>query len=455
MQHATLRAKIFTWPALVLALLMAAGAIAVVYRMMYGLGASTNLTDNWPWGLWKGFNVICLIALAAGGFSSAAIIYFLGGESLHGFARSAVLWAILGYGFAGASLAVDIGIPWRIINPIYMWPKQSILFEVAWCVMLYLTVLALELAPAIFERFGWMRLHDLWKKMSPWYSVAALSFFAYVMSHSVAWAVAAFVLFTVIALLLPRYGKKTGVPVMVIMFGIILSTLHQSSLGSLFLLVPDKLSHFWWSPRLPINFLISAVAIGLSVVIVERTITSRMFKRPLPADRLIRLSSITAGVLWLYLAFRLLDVFVEMVSVAGSNHVGQAYGGGVKETFFLIEIFFGGLVPAIMLTYSKIRRSPYLRCTAAVLIILGVLFNRLNVTFIGMNIPGVYIPSLIEILISVATLAAIIFLYSLGIKLFPIYTRLEPPGPDKNPDKSAEGGGHSPVSETSRMPTAS
>ncbi|MCP4547276.1 MAG: hypothetical protein GY835_12525 [bacterium] len=413
--------KIVTGPTVLLALLMLVGLGAVVMRMMNGLGATTNMSDVWPWGLWKSFNVMTLIALGAGGFSSAALIYIFGGEKYHGFARSAVLWGLMAYAFAGGSLMVDIGIPWRIVNPIWMWPEHSLLFEVAWCVMFYLTVLALELAPALFERFNLKGLESAWKALVPIYCIIGLSFFAYIMTHSLIWAVVILAFYGIVAAVLSRAGRKQSTPILLVMFGIVLSSLHQSTLGSLFLLVPDKLSHFWWSPRLPFNFLMSAVIIGLSVIVLERTIAPKVFGVPRQDELLAKLSRFIGSFLWLYLIFRILDVVVEGFSLAGTGHLTVAFGGPEKATMFVSEMFLGIAVPAVLLSIRACRNHVGARTFAVMLVIAGGIFNRLAVCFIGMNLPGEYVPSMIEILVTVGTVATMLLLFTLGAKLLPIY----------------------------------
>lgn len=425
MRHEQVDRNLLTWPTALLAVIMLVGFLAALVRFRYGLGVTTNLTDDWPWGLWKGFNVLVLIALGAGGFTSAALIYIFGGERYHGLARSAVLWAILCYGFAGASLVVDISVPWRIVNPIYMWPYGSVLFEVAWCVILYLTVLALELAPSVFERFGWSRLEEVWRKLVPVYAVAALTFFTYIMTHSVAWMAAAAVFFVFLAWFLPTVEHRSSTPVLLIMFGIILSSLHQSSLGSLFLLVPEKLSHFWWSMRLPVTFLASAVAVGFAVIIIERTLSAWAFKRPVRDDLLQGVAGIAVVFLWGYIVIRALDVTAVAADAAAAGQLALRFGGTAEAALFSTEMVLGFLLPAALLTSRKVRYHTAGRLTAALLLVGGVALNRLNVAFIGMNMEGTYVPSLIEVLITVATVAAILFFYTLAVKLLPIYDAVD------------------------------
>lgn len=425
MKHERVGGKLVTWQTTLLVLIMAVGLVAAVMRFGQGLGATTNLSDEWPWGLWKGFNVLVLIGLGAGGFTSAALIYIFGGERYHGFARSAVLWAILCYGFAGASLVVDISVPWRIVNPIYMWPYGSILFEVAWCVILYLTVLALELAPAVFERLGLKGIENTWRKLVPVYAVVALAFFTYIMTHSFAWAGASLIFFAALAYFLPRVTVRSSTPVLLIMFGIILSSLHQSSLGSLFLLVPDKLSHYWWSMRLPVNFLASAVAVGFAMIIVERTLSSWAFKRPLQNDLLKGIAGIASVFIFVYIAFRVIDVVAVAIDAAAAGQMAERFGGTGMSAMFFVEMSIGFLLPAILFAAKPVREHPVGRLVAALLLVFGVVFNRLNATFLGLNVEGSYVPSFIEFAVSAATFAAMLFFYTIAVKLLPIYESQE------------------------------
>lgn len=419
--------SLFTpWSALFL-LAMAAGAAAVALRLFQGLGATTNLDDTWAWGLWKGFNVLVLIAFGAGGFVSAAVIYLFGGDRYHAWALPTAFWGLLCYSFAGASLMVDIGIPWRIINPIYMWPEHSLLFEVAWCVMLYITVLALEVAPGIFDRFGWTGLAKIWRALVPWYAVAGLTFFTYAMSHSPVWAAIAAVVFVAVNLFVTRFQDRHSTPVLLIMFGVILSVNHQSSLGSLFLLMPDKLSHFWWSPRLPFNFLISAISGGLAMLLIERTITCALFKRTRPDGLMTSLAGGLAALLWAYLIFRSADVAIAWTTAGEHGGVAVAFGSQAKAILFAVEMLVGFFLPAVLLLFKGVRSCPVGRFVCAGTVVLGVAFNRLNVTFIGMNMEGVYVPSWQELAIAAATLAAILFFFSVGVKLLPIYQEHDEP----------------------------
>jgi formate dehydrogenase iron-sulfur subunit len=394
--------------------LMAVGALIAIYRFTLGLGATTNLSDQYPWGIWVAFDVVCGVALAAGGFTTAAVVYVFWGEKYHGLVRPAVLTGFLGYLFVAVGLLVDLGQPWHIWHPIIFWPKHSALFEVAWCVMLYMSVLALEFLPSVFERFHWTVLQGLYDKLVPWFVVAALAWFTYIMSHSIIWAGAAFVVLAMLALFLPVFvqGRK-GVPILLIIAGVLFSTAHQSSLGTLFLLTPDKLNHLWWTPMLPVNFFLSAVAVGFAMVIFESTLSSRAFAYPVENAALEGFARILKYVLIVYLLVRVGDI------AARGQLPLLATGYGL---LFLAEISLGVLAPIVILSIRSFRGHIWIRFTAACLMIFGLIFNRFNVTLLAMDRPGAdwYFPSPEEILITVSLVAAIMFFYTMFAKLFPV-----------------------------------
>jgi Ni/Fe-hydrogenase subunit HybB-like protein len=206
MDHSRLPKLTFWRVALILILI--SGLYSTILRFTQGLGAATALTDRFPWGLWVGFDVLCGVGLAAGGFTIAAVVYIFHFERFHPIVRPAILTAFLGYGLVAVALLYDLGRPYRIWHAMVMWNPHSVMFEVAWCVMLYLTVLALEFSPVVLERF------QLAKPL--------------------------------------KIIKAITIPLVIA--GVLLSTLHQSSLGSLYLIVPSKLHPYWYSPWLPVLF---------------------------------------------------------------------------------------------------------------------------------------------------------------------------------------------------------
>lgn len=229
--------------------ILAGGAYATWVRFTQGLGASTHLNDHAPWGLWIGFDILCGVGLAAGGFAITTAVYILHLEKLRPIVRPTILTAYLGYMLVVVGLMFDLGRPWNIWRAMVLWNPHSVMFEVAWCVMLYNTVLALEFSPMLFERLKWY---------------AAV-----------------------------RVVKRVVVPL--VGLGFLLSTLHQSSLGSLYLIMPTKLHPLWYSPLLPILFWISAVAAGLGMVIFESGLSARAFGRALEFDVLQSVAKVSIG----------------------------------------------------------------------------------------------------------------------------------------------------------------
>ena len=254
--------KLTFWRA-VLMLILAAGFYSTVLRFTRGLGAVTNLSDQFPWGLWIGFDVLCGVGMAAGGFTLAAIVYVFHLERFHAVLRPSILTAFLGYALVAVALMFDLGKPYNIWHPLVMWNPHSVMFEVAWCVMLYLTVLALEFSPAVLERF---QLHNPL-----------------------------------------RVVKAATIPLVIT--GVMLSTLHQSSLGSLYLIVPEKLHPYWYSPLLPVFFFISAVGVGMAMVIFESNLSSRAFGREIEMPLLEVLGRAMAVVLAIYGLLKFQDLW--------------------------------------------------------------------------------------------------------------------------------------------------
>jgi len=406
--------RLFTPGNGVLIAIMGIGLMAAAYRFIQGLGATTNLTDQYPWGLWVAFDVICGVALAAGGFTTAAVVYIFWGDKFHGLVRPAVLTGFLGYTFVAVGLMVDLGLPWHIWHPIIFWPKHSALFEVAWCVMLYLSVLALEFLPSVFERFGWIKLQQLFDRFVPAFVVLALSWFTYIMSHSVVWAAIAFVVLALLAIFLPKLIRGPGgVPILLIIAGILFSTAHQSSLGTLFLLTQDKLSHLWWTPMLPVNFYLSAVAVGFAMVVFEATLSAKNYRLVVEEHALQGLGHILMYIL-------LVNFVIRVADIAARGQLPLIYSR--MGLLFIAEMMLGIIIPMILLATPRFRAQTWLRFAAASMVIAGLIFNRFNVTLLAMNRPGegFYFPGLIEFVITMAIISAIIFFYNIMVKMFPV-----------------------------------
>jgi Ni/Fe-hydrogenase subunit HybB-like protein len=361
--------KLTFWRA-VLVVILAAGAYSTFLRFTKGLGAATNLSDRFPWGLWIGFDVICGVGLAAGGFTLAAIVYVFNLRRFRPVLRPSILTAFLGYALVAVALLYDLGRPYNIWHPLIMWNPHSVMFEVAWCVTLYLTVLALEFAPAVLERFG---MHKPLKLL-----------------------------------------KGTTIPLVIV--GVLLSTLHQSSLGSLFLIAPAKLHPYWYSPLLPLLFFVSAVAVGMAMVIFESHLSARAFGHEIEMPLLASLGKGLAVVLGIYGILR----FQDLLGRGALTYLRQPS----KETLlFGIEIVLGIVAPLVLLLLHRVRESRKGLFAAAVLVITGFLLNRLNVSITGLEYSAHahYFPKWTEIAVTLSMVGTGFLCFGLATRYFQVF----------------------------------
>ncbi len=424
MHYEAVKTDFFTRKAAVLMALMAAGGFAFLARFGLGLGETTNLSNNYPWGLWIVFDLVW-IALAGGAFVTAGIVYIFMGEDFHRLARPAVWMGFLSYSFVVVTLLADLGLPWHFWQLGIQRPEHSAMYEVSWCVSLYVTILGLEFAPTVFERFGWDKLKDLWRAWSPVYTVIALALFTYLMSHKIWMAALSLVLFAIITFLTRDSGKHSGVPVILIIAAVTFSTMHQSSLGSLFLLMPDKLSHLWWSPLMSLLFFLSAVASGIALVMLMDMLVSYFFDRPFNWAMLGKMGKILWAALAIYYGIKIVDL-------GARGELGLALVGS-NGVLFLIEVIGGGLIPLILLSTQKLRSNKNLLVPGTVLALLGVIFNRLNTVLLGMTLPGTqpgglvgtYHPSMVEWTLAISLISAAFFFFALGVKFLPILPKVE------------------------------
>src|SRR5271169_4952075 len=365
------RVRFTFWKAIFL-FIMAAGIYCTYLRFFRGLGASTNLSDQFPWGLWIGFDVMCGVMLAAGGFTLTAAVEIFNIKRWHSIMRPTVLTAFMGYLLVCAALMYDLGLPWNIWHPLIMRNPHSVMFEVAYCVMLYTTVLALEFSPIIFEHLKWN------------------------------WALKA----------------VRSVMIVFVILGVILSTLHQSSLGTLYLIMPNKLHPFWYSPLLPVFFYISAIAVGLAMIIFESSMSSKYFGRELELPILREIGRVLVVVLAIYGILRLQDLYHRGV-------LGMLLVPGYEQRFFLLEMFLSVLIPLGLLLVPKVRESAPGLYLAAVLTLLGFVTNRLNVTITGVeNAVGArYTPKWTEVVITAMFVAIGFALFGLAARYLPIFPR--------------------------------
>ena len=341
-----------------------AAVVAAVIRFVVGLGAGSGLNDATPWGMWIAFK-LGFVALAGGGFTLAAVVYVFHLERFRPILRRAILMALLGYGSFIVSLIFDLGLPWHIYMPIISWQHHSVMFEIAWCVMLYFSVLVLEFSPAILE-------HPLFKHK-----------FFQIILHGL---------------------HKATLPLVIL--GIVLSTLHQSSLGALFLIMPHRVHPLWHSPWLPYLFFTSAIAAGMMALVVEGFLVERWYKRGMHFDLLERFGAWVPLPLGLYLLLRLSDLSLRGV-------LPNALDGSWQSVLFLTEILVCGILPIGLLAIKKVRESREGLLTSAILIITGILSQRMSLSMFTMRqSTGLdYSPSLAETLIAFGIPAAALLVY--------------------------------------------
>jgi Ni/Fe-hydrogenase subunit HybB-like protein len=360
----------FTFWKVIFVAIMAAGVYATYIRFARGLGASTNLSDQFPWGIWIGFDVMCGVMLAAGGFTLTAAVEIFNIERWHSIMRPTILTAFMGYLLVCAALMYDLGLPWNIWHPLIMRNPHSVMFEVAYCVMLYTTVLALEFSPIVFERLGWKK----------------------------------------------ALKAVRSVMIVLVILGVILSTLHQSSLGTLYLIMPNKLHPFWWSPLLPVFFYLSAIAVGLAMIIFESSMSSKYFGRELELPILRDMGRVLVVVLAIYGILRFEDLYHR-----GVLHL--VFVSGYEQRFFLLEMFLSVIIPLALLMFAKVRDSAQGLYLVAVLTLLGFVTNRLNIAITGVenSVGGRYTPKWTEVVITAMFVAMGFAIFGLAARFLPIF----------------------------------
>ncbi len=360
---------------IILLVLMAAGILASLYRLLMGLGATTNLSDAYPWGLWISFDVLTGVALAGGGFTISAAIYVFNIKKWEPLLRPAKLSAFVGYLIFVAGLFFDLGQPWRIWHPMIMWNPESVLFEVSWCVMLYTTVLAIDVFIMALER---------------WRAEFWVSFFR-------------------------------NIYVFLIVAGIILSTLHQSSLGALFLLLPEKMSDLWATGAIGPLFFVSAIIGGMSMVALESILTASAYGREAKMEALTGLAKALGVTLLVYFAMKVTDLYARNATVWSLDW---------PHILFYVEIFGTVALPALLLFFPEIHHSRKGILWCAGISAFGVLLNRFNVslTSYGGYRDFWYFPSAVEIIVTVGLVAMAILIFDFGMNYLPVHPERAPAG---------------------------
>jgi Ni/Fe-hydrogenase subunit HybB-like protein len=356
-------------PANFIAMVILAYAIPVmIYRLFFGLGPATNLSDNYPWGLWIGFDILVGIALAAPGLALGTAVHLFGMKQYHHFVRPAILSSLVGYIFAVFALLFDLGRYYRMPYLIgYSWGFSSILFLIGWHFFLYINICLIEWSPALFEWLNLRKYREFFSKLAIWATI----------------------------------------------FGVIIAGGHQSALGGLYLVAPGKLHPLWYSMLLPVFFLLSAIFAGISMVIVESTITHKIFKKQLKDfneaeyNRLvIGLGKATASALFVYFILKIFDL---------AHSDNWAYLNTPYGYWYLVEILGFVLLPALFFAHAARKGKAKLVQFMGFVTVLGVILNRLNVSIIAYNwylpVSQKYYPKWMEVALTVGVVTMLILAY--------------------------------------------
>jgi Ni/Fe-hydrogenase subunit HybB-like protein len=367
--------RFLTWWDLMLLAVMAIGVVLAVVRYAGGIASVANINNAYPWGWWVGYGIMTMIAVGGVGFTITLLVEVFGVHRFHPLLRPAVLMALLCYSGAIIMLMVELGRPWMVWMILVSWAPTAALYEVGWCAFLYLSVLAFEFAQVPLEELGWGRVLSI--------------------------------------------TRIVYMPLMLL--GVTLSHLHQSSLGTLMTLIPHKINVLWWSEQLPLLFLFSAIMAGPAMAILEHLAAARWLGFEPRMGMLASLARIEAWLVGLFLAFQLGDL-------VSRGAVGAALNGSWFALSFWVEIGLGLLLPLVLLILPEMRRSRGGLATACALIIFGVLLHRLNVTVIGLRVRHweTYTPSLGEIGITLGITAGAMFVFGVLARILPIHEELAP-----------------------------
>jgi len=363
----------------VVTVIFIAGAYAAYARFFMGFQRSTNLVDSQPWGLWVGLGTLCGVGISAGGFAIAAAVYLLGFERYRPVVRAAVLLSFLGYLSVCTGMMYELGLPWRIWHPIFMWNRRSVLFEVSWCVMLYTTVLALEFSPSLVEKIPFVRLRQFYLK---WHHHLLIG---------------------------------------LVLVGAVLSSLHQSFLGGLYLLAKGKVDPLWYSPYLPTLFYLSAVPAGLSATIMVVYLCNRSLNARVDPRVLAEMSQIIAPMLYIYALLRGIDV---------ATHGAAPYLFVWREEtlLFWFEVSLFVIAPVLLLSRAKVRNNPNALYGTCAMVVMGFMANRLNVSITAFQTSSgfYYVPKWTEFALTLATVTAAGVAFYYAVKYLEILPRSVP-----------------------------
>ena len=392
----------FTPGVIVLLVLAFNGLVFLAGRFIFGLGAVTNLDNSYPWGIWIGIDVAAGVALAAGGFTTAALGHLMHRESYNVVVRPALLTAMLGYTFVAFGVFIDIGRYYYLWHPLVMWNGNSALFEVGICVTIYVNVLYIEFLPIVTERFiGKVNLKGPLARLN-----RAVESLLRVMDRTLSKTMFIFII-----------------------AGVVLSCLHQSSLGTMMVIAGTKMHPLWQTPILPLLFLLSAIAVGFPMVIFESLLASRSLGLKPEMHVLSRLGRFIVPTLGIYLAFKIGDMVIRETHVYLMEFT-------TESVMYALEIVLGVIIPLRMALSRAVLNSPLGLFVMSSFVILGVLLNRINNFIVAYTPPyatHTYYPSFGELSVTIGCAAILVLLYRLFVLNFPIISL-----PDKRTARRAK-----------------
>jgi Ni/Fe-hydrogenase subunit HybB-like protein len=357
-------------------IIVSVGVFSTYFRFSLGLGATTNLQDSVPWGLWIGFDFIG-VGLAAAGFTIAATVHIFNIHKYEPLVRPAILTAFLGYSVVVCLLLVDLGRPENFWHPLVMWNIHSVMFEITWCIICYSTVLLLEFAPVVLEKFN---------------------------------------------LKAPiKFLKIISIPIVIA--GVLFSTLHQSSFGSLYLIVPGKLHPLWYSSLLPVHFFISCIAAGLSMIIFESYLIARSCTKEDGFCNTGLKMNILSGASFVVLIALIAGLLLKVYDFVSNDKLIYLTIPSMETSLFYLEIIIGTIVPIYLLSYKKFREDKKWLYIISICVISGLILNRLNVSITGLVASsGInYFPSFDEISITMMLVVFAIFAFRIIAKNFSVF----------------------------------
>jgi len=376
--HVAVHPRVFRFrPALlptVLVGLMGIGFVVAVIRFVAGIGAISNLSNTYPWGFWISFDIYAGIAISSGAFLLAAVVYVFDLREFRPLLMPSILTALIGYFMEVLALMVDLGRPERIFNMLFFQNYTSHMLVVGLCVMIYLAILSVEFAPVMLKRLKKERL--------------------------------------------AQFSRRLMRPAVIL--GVVVSTIHQGSLGSLLLIQSAKLHPLWWTPLLPVMFFVSSISIGLAMIIFESSLSSRYLQRGLEAHLLEKLARAVPVALGVYLALK----FSQLIL---SGNLRYVFGSGVQSALFWAEIIVGVAIPVVLFSSQRNRRNPRMLLIGAIILLVGMILNRFNVSWFGIqrleNLP--YFPSLMEVSISAAIFSFGLLVFGLAARYLPLFEDAE------------------------------